>query len=54
VKHAGADRVLFGTDSPIMDGRHHIAKVATADISEEDKIKILGLNAIELLGLDES
>jgi predicted TIM-barrel fold metal-dependent hydrolase len=54
VKHAGADRVLFGTDSPIMDGRHHIAKVVTADISEEDKIKILGLNAIELLGLDES
>ncbi len=53
VEHAGADRVLFGTDSPIMDGRHQVAKVVTADISDEDKIKILGLNAIELLGLDE-
>ena len=52
VEHAGADRVLFGTDSPIMDGRQQIAKVVTADISDEDKIKILGLNAVELLGLD--
>ena len=52
VEHAGADRVLFGTDAPLFDGRHQVAKVVTANISDEDKVKILGLNAIDLLRLD--
>lgn len=52
VEGAGADRVLFGTDAPLLDQRHQIAKVTTADISEDAKKRVLGLNAIELLGLD--
>ena len=48
----GAERVLFGTDMPLLDARHQIAKVTTADISDEAKQRVLGLNAIELLGLD--
>ena len=52
VNKAGADRVLFGTDMALLDARHQIGKVVTANISNEDKRKILGLNAIELLGLD--
>ena len=36
----------------LLDARHQIGKVVTADISNEDKQKILGLNAIELLGLE--
>lgn len=46
-----ADKILFGTDMPIMDARHQIGKVITLDISENDKRKILGMNAIKLLGL---
>ena len=52
VDHAGADRVLFGTDMPIFDARHQVGKVVTADISTEAKQRVLGLNAIDLLGLD--
>jgi predicted TIM-barrel fold metal-dependent hydrolase len=52
VNGAGADRVLFGTDMPLLDARREIAKVVTADISDDAKRRVLGLNAIELLGLE--
>ncbi len=51
-KGAGPGRVLFGTDMPLLDARHQVAKVATANITDEAKQRVLGLNAIELLGLD--
>ena len=51
VNHGLSDRLLFGSDMPIMDYRNQIAKVITADISNDDKKKILGLNAIKLLNL---
>ena len=47
----GEDRVLYGSDMPILDARHQLGRIVTADISDEAKRKILGLNAIELLGL---
>ena len=47
----GDDKVLFGTDVPLHDPRQQLAKVATAAVPEESKRKILGLNAIKLLGL---
>jgi predicted TIM-barrel fold metal-dependent hydrolase len=53
VATAGVDRLLFGTDMTLLDGRHQIGKVITADISHADKRQILGLNAIKLLGLEE-
>ena len=52
VEGAGADRVLFGTDMPLLDARREIAKVLTADISDDAKRRVLGLNAIELLDLN--
>jgi len=36
----------------LLDARHQIGKIVTADISNNDKRKILGLNAIKLLGLE--
>ena len=52
VEEAGHDKVLFGSDMPEQDVRHHVGRVITADISEEAKRKVLGLNAVRLLGLD--
>ena len=51
VEVAGPDRIVYGSDMPLFDARQEIGKVVTADISDEDKRKILGLNAIKLLGL---
>lgn len=51
VAGAGEDRVLYGSDMPVMDARYHVGRVITAAISDEAKLKVLGLNAIKLLGL---
>lgn len=51
VREGGADRVLFGSDLPLMDPRSQIGKVITADLSDEDKRRVLGENAKRLLGL---
>lgn len=51
VAGAGADRVLFGSDIPLMDPRPQIGKIITADIDDEAKRLILGENARRLLKL---
>ena len=51
VNAVGADRVLYGSDMPLFDSRQELGRVATADISDESKQMILGLNAIKLLDL---
>jgi len=52
VEGAGDDRVLYGSDMPLMDARYQISRIVSADISDESKRKVLGLNAMRLLGLD--
>lgn len=51
VNEAGAERVLFGSDSPLMDPRSQIGKIITAEISNEAKQLLLGGNAARLLGI---
>ena len=51
VQKAGAERVLFGSDTPLMDPRSQIGKIITAAISDGAKRRILGENACRLLGL---
>lgn len=51
VANAGAERLLFGTDSNWMDQRTHLGRVLDADISLEDKRLILGANACRLFKL---
>lgn len=51
VTQAGADRVLFGSDIPLMDPRPQIGKIITARITDEAKRLVLGENAQRLLGL---
>jgi predicted TIM-barrel fold metal-dependent hydrolase len=51
VQHAGADRVLFGSDVTLIDVRTIMGRVLDADISVEEKALILGQNAVRLFGL---
>ena len=52
VDGAGEDRVLYGSDTNLLDMRLMVGRIVTAEISSEAKLKVLGLNAIKLLGLD--
>jgi predicted TIM-barrel fold metal-dependent hydrolase len=49
VAMAGSERVLFGTDMPFLSPDQQIGRVLFARITDEDKRKILGLNAQRLL-----
>jgi predicted TIM-barrel fold metal-dependent hydrolase len=49
VREVGADRVLFGSDIPLLEPTAPLGRIAYAKISEADKEKILGLNTQRLL-----
>jgi predicted TIM-barrel fold metal-dependent hydrolase len=51
VAGAGAERVVFGSDMPLMDPRCQIGKIITAAIDDQAKRLVLGENAARLLGL---
>lgn len=51
LKKHGADKVVFGTDSPWSGQKESIEKLNSLPISKEDKEKILGGNAKALLQL---
>ena len=51
VKAVGAERVLFGTDLPLLDPFTQLAKVTGADLGAEDKELILGSNIARLIGM---
>ena len=52
VKSIGADRVLFGTDSPWADQLQSISAVRKSGLSEEEIDLILGGNAQRMLGIE--
>jgi hypothetical protein len=52
VEKVGAGRILFGTDLPFIDPRPQVGRVAFAKIPEEDKLRVLGENALALFGLE--
>lgn len=47
----GADRLLFGTDSPWEDQSKEIARIRALGMNEEETAAILGGNAARLLGV---
>jgi predicted TIM-barrel fold metal-dependent hydrolase len=51
VAEIGAEKILFGSDMPLLDPHTQLAKVRGAEISREDQAKILGGNLVRLLGL---
>jgi predicted TIM-barrel fold metal-dependent hydrolase len=51
VREVGADRVLFGTDTPLYQTAMQRARVDQADLTDDEKRLILRDNAIRLFGL---
>ena len=51
IRRHGADKVLFGTDSPWSDPVQQMEYIRSLELSEEDKRLVLGENARRLLKL---
>ena len=51
VSEAGEDKILYGSDMPLLDARNQIGRIITANISNSAKQKILGENTAKLLNL---
>ncbi len=49
----GSDKILFGTDYPLMHQNRVITQIQSSKLTEEDRTKILGANAQKLLCLNE-
>ena len=49
----GSDKILFGTDYPLMHQKRVIAQIQSSQLPEKDKAKILGANAQKLLYCDK-
>lgn len=52
IKAHGADKVLFGTDYPIVSLKDEAERIEALDLTEEEKEAIFYKNAAELLGLE--
>ena len=50
VRAFGIDRILFGTDSPWTDQTQSLELIKNLPLEDNEKSKILGENAIEILG----
>jgi len=49
----GSDKILFGSDYPLVSQNRVLAQIQSSQLTEEDKARILGANAQKLLHLDE-
>lgn len=52
-KCQGADRVMFGTDSPWRDLRHNLDMMAALPLSDAERERVMYKNALELFGLGD-
>jgi len=52
IKLVGADKVLFGSDYPLLTQRRLLNEIDTLDLAEETKNLVLAGNALRLLGIE--
>jgi hypothetical protein len=50
----GVEKILFGTDFPLILPQRYFRELENSGLSEEDRKKILGLNFSKLFRLDRS
>ncbi|MBR6204134.1 MAG: amidohydrolase family protein [Candidatus Methanomethylophilaceae archaeon] len=48
----GCDRISFGSDYPYGSPASDVRRILSLDLTEEEKSRILGLNTLELYGID--
>ncbi len=48
----GVEKILFGTDFPLLGPRRYFKELETSDLSREARERILGLNMSRLLGIE--
>ena len=53
VRRCGAERILFGTDSPWKDQKEQVDTIRHLPLREDEKRLILGENAARLLKIQE-
>lgn len=53
IKKVGADRVVWGTDNPVLDPKYLLFMIDLMKITDQEKEKYLGLNAKRLLKIEE-
>lgn len=51
VRAHGSDKVLFATDSPWAPQKQYVDFIKDSNLTEDEKSKILGQNAVSLLGI---
>lgn len=51
VEFVGADQIVHGSDTPLLDVSYQLGQVLYAELGDEDKQKILHDNAVRLFGL---
>jgi len=54
IKQHGADRILFGTDSPWKDQEREVDNIRSLNLTEDEMEKILGGNAVRILKLSNA
>jgi predicted TIM-barrel fold metal-dependent hydrolase len=47
----GSDKILFGSDYPLLSPRRIIDQLESIEISQKDRVRILGGNAQKLLSV---
>jgi len=52
IEHVGVERILFGSDFPLLGPRRQMRALADAPLSSDERTLILGDNAARLLGLE--
>lgn len=50
IRHFATERVMFGTDYPMWNVRGELARIAALPLTDFERERIMGLNALELLG----
>lgn len=50
IRHYATERVMFGTDYPMWSAKEELARIAAVPLTDRERERIMGQNALELIG----